>query len=43
LEQLLTFTGEAVIVIVGFYHTISFLCNGLQVELEDWSARFPAE
>jgi alkylhydroperoxidase family enzyme len=28
-------------VIVGFYHTISFLCNGLQIELEDWATRFP--
>jgi hypothetical protein len=27
---------------VGYYHTISFLCRGLDLPLEGWSARFPA-
>jgi alkylhydroperoxidase family enzyme len=31
-----------VIALVGFYHTISFLCRGLSLPLEAWSARFPA-
>ena len=31
-----------VIALVGFYHTISFLCRGLSLPLETWSARFPA-
>ena len=31
-----------VIALVGFYHTISFLCRGLDLPLEAWSARFPA-
>ena len=30
------------IALVGYYHTISFLCRGLGLPLEDWSARFPA-
>jgi alkylhydroperoxidase family enzyme len=30
------------IALVGYYHTISFLCRGLDLPLEDWSARFPA-
>jgi len=29
------------ITLVGYYHTISFLCRGLSVPLETWSARFP--
>jgi alkylhydroperoxidase family enzyme len=29
------------IAIVGFYHTISFLCRGLNLPLESYSARFP--
>src|SRR3954452_615765 len=29
------------IALVGYYHTISFLCRGLSVPLETWSARFP--
>jgi alkylhydroperoxidase family enzyme len=31
------------IALVGYYHTISFLCRGLDLPLEDWSARFPAD
>src|SRR5690242_3313810 len=30
------------IALVGYYHTISFLCRGLTLPLETWSARFPA-
>jgi alkylhydroperoxidase family enzyme len=30
------------IALVGYYHTISFLCNGLGLPLEDWAARFSA-
>jgi alkylhydroperoxidase family enzyme len=30
------------IALVGYYHTISFLCRGLELPLEGWSARFPA-
>ena len=29
------------IAIVGFYHTISFLCRGLKLPLESYGARFP--
>ena len=29
------------IALVGYYHTISFLCRGLKLPLEAWSARFP--
>jgi alkylhydroperoxidase family enzyme len=29
------------IAIVGFYHTISFLCRGLKLPLENYGARFP--
>jgi alkylhydroperoxidase family enzyme len=29
------------IAIVGFYHTISFLCRGLDLPLESYGARFP--
>jgi hypothetical protein len=31
-----------VIALVGYYHTISFLCRGLDLPLEPWAARFPA-
>ena len=31
------------IALVGYYHTISFLCRGLELPLEDWSARFPTD
>lgn len=31
------------IVLVGWYHTISFLCNAAQVPLEAWAARFPSD
>ena len=30
-----------VIALVGYYHTISFLCRGLQLPLESYAARFP--
>jgi alkylhydroperoxidase family enzyme len=30
------------IALTGYYHTISFLCRGLEIALEDWAARFPA-
>jgi alkylhydroperoxidase family enzyme len=30
------------IAIVGFYHTISFLCRGLELPLESYAARFPS-
>jgi len=30
------------IVLVGYYHTISFLCRGLDLPLENYGARFPA-
>ena len=30
------------IAIVGFYHTISFLCRGLKLPLESYGARFPS-
>jgi alkylhydroperoxidase family enzyme len=30
------------IAIVGFYHTISFLCRGLELPLESYGARFPS-
>lgn len=29
------------IALVGYYHTISFLCRGLSLPIESWSARFP--
>jgi alkylhydroperoxidase family enzyme len=31
-----------VIALVGYYHTISFLCRGLALPLESYAARFPA-
>jgi alkylhydroperoxidase family enzyme len=30
------------IALVGYYHTISFLCVGLELPLESYAARFPA-
>ncbi len=30
------------IAITGFYHTISFLCRGLELPLESYGARFPS-
>jgi alkylhydroperoxidase family enzyme len=30
------------IVTAGWYHVISYLCNGLRVPLEQWASRFPA-
>ena len=30
------------IALVGYYHTISFLCLGLELPLESYAARFPA-
>jgi 4-carboxymuconolactone decarboxylase len=38
------FTTEQLIELIvtaGWYHVISYLCNGLRVPLEDWAARFP--
>jgi len=29
------------IALTGYYHTISFLCRGLEIPLEDWAAHFP--
>lgn len=29
------------IALVGYYHTISFLCRGLELPLESYAARFP--
>lgn len=29
------------LVLVGWYHVIAFVCNGAKVELEDWAMRFP--
>jgi len=31
-----------VIALVGYYHTISFLCRGLDLPLESYGARFPS-
>ncbi len=31
-----------VIALVGYYHTISFLCRGLALPLESYAARFPS-
>jgi hypothetical protein len=30
-------------VTAGWYHLISYVCNGLRLEPEDWAARFPPE
>ena len=30
------------LVTAGWYHAISYVCNGARVEQEDWAARFPA-
>ena len=30
------------IALVGYYHTISFLCRGLDLPLESYAGRFPA-
>lgn len=30
------------IALVGYYHTISFLCRGLELPLENYGARFPS-
>ncbi|HEX4435739.1 MAG TPA: hypothetical protein VH061_02985 [Solirubrobacteraceae bacterium] len=42
LESLLS-TEQIVelIVTAGWYHVISYVCNGLRVPLESWAARFP--
>ena len=29
------------LVTAGWYHVISYVCNGVRVEPEDWAARFP--
>ena len=31
------------VVTAGWYHAISYLCNGLRVPLEPWARRFPAQ
>ncbi len=31
------------LVTCGWYHLISYVCNGLQVEPEEWAARFPPQ
>jgi 4-carboxymuconolactone decarboxylase len=36
-EQLLE-----LLMLTGWYHAISFVCNGARVPLESWGARFPA-
>ena len=30
------------LVTAGWYHVISFVCNGARVEQEDWAERFPS-
>jgi 4-carboxymuconolactone decarboxylase len=44
-EQLVAIWSEAqileLIIIVGWYHLISFVANGARVEYEPWAARFP--
>jgi alkylhydroperoxidase family enzyme len=44
-SQLATHFDEAqileAIALAGYYHTISFLCNGLALPLESYAARFP--
>ena len=34
------FSDEQLLVLVGFYHLISFVANGARVEPEPWAARF---
>jgi alkylhydroperoxidase family enzyme len=29
------------LIVAGFYHTIAYIANGLQIERETWAARFP--
>ncbi len=39
------FSAEQLIeclMVVGFYHSVSFVVNGLKVEQESYGARFPA-
>ena len=39
-----SFSDEQIIeliVLCGFYHTISFVARGLELPLEDYAARFP--
>jgi 4-carboxymuconolactone decarboxylase len=31
------------LVTAGWYHTIGYVCNGLQIQQEEWAARFPAK
>jgi alkylhydroperoxidase family enzyme len=45
-ELELEFAAEQLIeliVLIGFYHTISFVANGLEIDLESDAARFPRE
>jgi alkylhydroperoxidase family enzyme len=30
------------LVTAGWYHVISYVCNGVRVQQEDWAARFPS-
>lgn len=30
------------LILAGWYHAISYLANGIKIELETWAARFPA-
>ena len=44
-EALTANSGEAqileLLVTAGWYHVISYVCNGARVEPEEWAARFP--
>ncbi len=44
-EQLATFWNTTqvleIIIIVGWYHLISFVANAAHIEIESWAARFP--
>jgi 4-carboxymuconolactone decarboxylase len=31
------------IITAGWYHVISYICNGLRIEQEEWAARFPPQ
>jgi alkylhydroperoxidase family enzyme len=37
-EQLLE-----LLALVGFYHLVAFICNGVRLPLEPWAARFPPQ
>ena len=46
-QRLLTYFTERqiteLLLLAGWYHAISFFANGLEIELEDWTPRFPAK